>query len=101
MNTFPEELNVVNKESFCDLLFKENLKIMRNELYNFIINGNEQDFYDLDTFNRKYIKNINKTHEMVDILSNELKNLGWNTYLGFGGTGLYIYSTEEKPKNAW
>lgn len=101
MNTFPQELNISNKDSFSSLLFSENLKTLRNELYNFMIRGNETDFYDLDTFNRKYVKDINETHKMVDMLCQELNELGWKTYLGFGGTGLYIYSTEEKPKNAW
>lgn len=101
MNTFPQELNISNKDSFSSLLFSENLKTLRNELYNFMIRGNESDFYDLDTFNRKYVKDINETHKMVDMLCQELNELGWKTYLGFGGTGLYIYSTEEKPKNAW
>lgn len=101
MNKFPDNLHVSQKGDFDKILFEEHLKVLRNELYQHIILGMESDFYDLDTFNRKYVKNIKRTHEMIDILVKELKELGWNTYLGFGDTGLYIYSTSKKPSNAW
>jgi hypothetical protein len=30
----------------------------------------------------------------------ELQELGWKTFLGYGGTGLFIYD-KEKPSSAW
>jgi hypothetical protein len=39
--------------------------------------------------------------EMTTIITAELKELGWTTYLGFGDTGLYVYSTTEKPDGVY
>lgn len=41
------------------------------------------------------------TQEIVEVVSNELKELGWYPLLGFGDTGLYILSTDEKPDGVY
>jgi len=88
---------VTNKEKFKDMLRKEHLDIMKKEIRYQMLHGKENDFYDLDKFNRQYVRNMNETHELVKIVQKELSELGWNTFLGFGDTGLYVYSTSEKP----
>ena len=93
---FPD-IHVSNKHLFKDFLYREHSNTLRIEIRRHILNGNESDFYDLDAFNRKHVKNMTQTHEMVKEIREELHRLGWKTDLGFGDTGLYIYSTEEKP----
>ena len=38
---------------------------------------------------------------MINTTVKELKELGWNCKLSFGGTGLFIYSTENQPRGCW
>ncbi len=101
MDTFSLTLHVSNKDNFSNIFFNKYLAKLRKIVANHILRGNENDFVDLDIFNRTYVKNMEKTREMSKIISSELKHLGWNTFLGFGETGLYIYSTEEPPANAY
>jgi hypothetical protein len=98
MNTL---LHVDYRNKFPDMLYKEHLSILREKVKYHMLQCKENDFIDLDTFNREYVKNMAKTQEMVSTICKELKELGWNTYLGFGDTGLYIYSTPEKPDGVY
>jgi hypothetical protein len=100
MDEFPSTISPSLKNNFEALLFTENLRTLRQELYLHVIRGNESEFYDIDAFNRKYVKNMTKTRKMIDIVITELTSLGWKTFLGFGETGLYIFS-DEKPANAY
>ena len=101
MDSFPDILNVKNKDNFSSLLFNEQVSVLRKELMMHMLQCKENDFVDLDIFNRKYVHDMKKTHEMVSILREELTLLGWNTFLGFGDTGLYVYSTSEKPAGVY
>jgi hypothetical protein len=102
MDSFGEELNVLNKDNFKDLFFNSSLLRLRKHIYNFMLYRTEEnDFFDIDMFNRKYIKNMNHTNEMINVIVKELNALGWKTFIGFGGTGLYIYSSEELPLGAY
>ena len=101
MDQFGLELHVSNKDNFLNIKYNELLEKMRKHVYNFMLNREENSFFDIDIFNRKYVKDINMTNDMVNTIVKELKSLGWNTYIGFGGTGLYIYSTEDLPIGAY
>jgi|LauGreDrversion4_2_1035121.scaffolds.fasta_scaffold01314_2 hypothetical protein len=102
MNHFGERMHVLNKNNFEDFLYKENLDKMRRKIYFFMLNNqSENDFFDIEEFNRKYVRNMDKTNKMVNEIVLELNQLGWKTHLGFGNTGLYIYSSEELPSSAW
>jgi hypothetical protein len=90
---------VGNKENFKKLLSTKQLNLLRKQVCDFIIEGNEDSFYDIDDFNREYIKDIKKTLEMVHTVCEELHKIGWKTYLGRGDTALYIYSYDERPDN--
>ena len=100
MEKFPENIHASQISFFDEILFTENLNKMRKEIYLHILNRNESDFYDIDSFNRKYVKNFNRIKKMTNIIIEELSVLGWKTFLGFGETGLYIFANE-KPLNAW
>ena len=93
--------HVSNKDNFERLLEDDNLSLLRREICRHMLKGNENDFFDITEFNRAHVGNMNRTNELVNRIITELHNLGWNTFIGFGGTGLYIYSTDELPQGAY
>ncbi len=98
MNSFGENLHVSNKSNF-NTLWKDNLKQrFRKHISNFMMERKrENDFFDIDKFHRNYVKDMNITNDILNQIVIEINNLGWKTYIGFGGTGLYIYSSEDLP----
>ena len=101
MNKFPDYLHVSNKDDFDVIFFDECVCLFRKTVLEHMLKRKENDFIDLDTFNRTYIRDMKTMHRIVSIVQEELSALGWYTYLGFGDTGLYIYSTEEKPDGVY
>jgi hypothetical protein len=93
--------SVSNKQNFSELLDARKFNLLKKEICEFILQGKEDSFYDLDDFNRLHVKNMKKTLNMAKTISEELHCLGWKTFLGYGETGLFIYSSEEKPHNAY
>lgn len=98
MNT---DLDVSNKQNFAVLRRKDLKEKMRKHVRTMMLEGNESDFFDLDQFNRQYVKDSSLATELLQEITAELHELGWKTFLGFGGTGLYIYSSEELPPGAY
>lgn len=102
MKNFPERLHVKNKDKFSSYNYTRNLCYLRKEIYELIIKGNENDYYVLDNFARKYVNNdMSMTLKMCEEIMLELKELGWKTKLSYGGTALFIYSTEEPPVSCY
>ena len=67
-------------------------------VYKHIILENEEDFFDIEIFVRKYVKgDFKKFKPILNEIILKLERLGWKCKLSFGGTGLFIYSTEEPP----
>ena len=97
MDQFHLELHVSNKDNLSAIKYKNLISKLRKHIYNFILDRQESSFFDIDIFNRNYVKDINMTNKMVNDVVIELNTLGWNTYIGFGGTGLYVYSSEDLP----
>lgn len=95
------ELHVEQKDSFPERRRAFCLRKLRSHVARWMVDGNENDFFDLDEFNRTYVHDMPLTQSLVETLTNELHTLGWKTFLGFGGTGLYVYSSEERPANAY
>ena len=98
MQRFPEDL--YDSSQFLQKLETFLLNKMREKIYIHILRNNQNDFFDIELFNRKYVKDIKKTEEFAQIISNELEPLGWKTFVGYGGTGLFFYD-QEKPVSAW
>jgi hypothetical protein len=101
MDNFGLELHVSNKLKLSDIKYRNLLAKLRKHIYNFMLDREESNFFDIDNFNRDYVKDINMTNEMVNKIVEELNKLGWSTYVGFGGTGLYIYSSDDLPQGAY
>jgi NAD-specific glutamate dehydrogenase len=100
MQEFPKSLSSENTLQFSDLLKDYYLQQMRQDIYIHILRNNQNDFFDIELFDRKYVKDIKVTDKFIEIMINELEQLGWKTFLGYGGTGLFIYD-KEKPASAW
>lgn len=102
MNSLPETISVANRETFRLQFIEQKKARFRKEVVNFLLKRDrENDFIDIDQFNRKHVLDMKLTQEIVEAVSNELKELGWYPLLGFGDTGLYILSTEEKPDGVY
>lgn len=98
MLTFPTSLNINNKSNFLKLHRLRSQCYLRKDIYEHILSHSENEYYSLDDF---MAKKIPETNLIIDEIMAELKSLGWNVKLAFGGTGLFIYSTEQPPNNCY
>lgn len=105
LKQFPNYLNIKNKNIdknyFKNINENRLIDILRYEINNFIIGRkNENDYFDLDLFNKRY--DCRDLYDnIVKKIIDELNDLGWKTCLSFGDTCIFIYSTEEKPSSCW
>lgn len=101
MKDFPTNIGVKNKENFSELYYKKAIYTLRNELYEHIISKEENSYFEIDKFQKKYYNVPDKISEMITEVIHELNLLGWNCKLSYGGTALFIYSTEKPPPSCW
>lgn len=101
MKEFPDCLNVKNKENFHQLHYNRTLCYLRIDLYEHIIKEDENSYFELEKFNKKYLKNMDVMQKMVKVVIEELQKLGWKCKLSFGNTGLFIFSSEKPPRSCW
>ncbi len=100
MKNFPNKLNVVNKDKFNDFFRERTLCYLRRDLYEHMLSRKDETaYFDISGFSSKYrFKNIKN---MVETVIQELEVLGWKCKTSYGGTGLFIYSTDEPPANCY
>ena len=103
MEILPEILNVKNKDlfrSYNDIRIKN---MINKEVFDLLVSrDSENEYYDLDNFCIRYLdRNIKKMHEIMNIVIDELKKLGWTCKYSFNETGLFIYYTENPPPSCW
>lgn len=101
MNNFPNYLSPNQKSDFIFHLHSYYLQKLRENIYLILLKGNENEFFDLDTFNRSNVNDMSLTKSLTDQIVIELESLGWKTKYSYGDTALFIYSTEEAPIGAW
>jgi hypothetical protein len=100
MKVFPSNLNVKNKDRFLALAKVRNTCYLRRDIYEFMLNRESEDeYFSLDEFGKRLKPDVCK--EAVNEVIKELENLGWKCTMSFGGSGLFIYSTETPPKTCW
>ncbi len=99
MKQFPEHLRPDNIKKLVDANYNRLKCYLRRDLYEHIISHSESDYFSLDEFNQR-VNNMDTTKKLVEEVILELKELGWNCQLSFGGTGLFVYG-KEKPKECW
>ena len=101
MDNFPEYLNLKNSDNFKSINYRRICNQLRKEIHDLILKRHdENDYFDIDIFMLNYsCQNI--IESIIHEICLELNELGWKTCLAFGETGLFIYSTEEKPQSCW
>ena len=65
-----------------------------------MISHTEEEYFAVDEFNKR-VGDLEMAQKMLKELIPELEELGWHCKLCFGETGLFIYSTDQPPKNCW
>ena len=107
MNSFPQLLSVTNKTKFANINNERILHLFREHVYlhmlkNFHSEKDENNYIDLDVFCKKNLdNNTSVMKEIIAIVTKELEELGWKCALSFNDTGLFIYSTTNKPSSCW
>ena len=71
MQTFPDNFKPECIQDFKEILFQKNLGLLREEIYNLVLRGNENDFFDLVIFNKK-VGDMKSTMEMCNVVIEEL-----------------------------
>jgi hypothetical protein len=102
MKEFPEILNVNNKDKFEDIYNNRMTSYLRQKIYEHVIKNDQNNYFDLDNFRGSYkIKNIEDIKKMTNTIIEELCLLGWKCKLSYGGTALFIYSSDKPPSSCW
>jgi hypothetical protein len=100
MREFSSKLKPENKGNFKTIFYDRMKCYLRRDLYEHILSHDENDYFSLDDFNKR-VRDMEMVKQMVSELVSELEELGWKCKTSFGGTGLFIYSTELPPPSCW
>ncbi|GAF77758.1 unnamed protein product [marine sediment metagenome] len=102
MKSFPNKLLPTNKINFYSYRYNRVLCYFRKEIYEHMLKGDENNYFELDRFSKQYLDNdTNTLKKMTTRIIQELETLGWKCKTSFGDTGLFIYSSEDPPKSCW
>ena len=114
MKTFPTAINVKNKNSFSSYKYDEVIQSLRKSIYCHIIRytydsenkkdtyETENNSYELDMFFKSHgVITQDERYKLYLNIKSELNKLGWKCELAFGGTSLFIYSSEKLPTSCW
>lgn len=98
MNVFPDTLKPSNISQNKESLKREHLLgEVRTSIYTLLVKrDSEKEYFDLTE-----LKRVEKSDEIIKTLISELVELGWKCDTSYGGTGLFIYSTEDRPENCY
>ncbi len=100
MKEFPSNLSVNFKDKFPEYNRNRMKCYLRRDLYEHVISHKESEYFSIDSFNER-VGNLEESKEMLQEIILELKVLGWNCKTSFGGTGIFIYSSENPPDNCY
>jgi len=102
MNKFPSFLEVKNKENFKEIYLEKIICNVRSDICIYMLQrDHENTYWDLDKFNLKHLKDMDKLKKIVDKIVDELIALGWKCKYSFGSTALFIYSSKNPPPSCW
>jgi hypothetical protein len=114
MKSFSLEIHVKQKHNFPEYKYNKVLKRLRQSLndhiigYRYEIESKKETFdcennsFDLELFFKTNGIVLSKDKErMYETVKSELLKLGWNCDLTFGGTTLFIYSSNKLPTSCW
>ncbi len=101
MKEFPGRLKPENKEKFSQYCYERNIAYMRRDIFELVLLGDENCYFELDNFSKTHKLKKGESTKMCDTVMEELKGLGWNVKTSFGGTGLFVYSTDDPPPSCY
>ena len=101
MNSFPTFLKPANKSHFKRYREHFLLGLLRQEITDNVLCGDENNYYALDIFQNAHKLTDKQINRLTKRITGELTALGWNIKTSFGNTGLFIYSTEEPPPSCF
>jgi hypothetical protein len=105
MKEFPTILHVKHKDRFQEIYYNRLLCYLRKAIYEHVISQDENSYFDLEKFSCLHFKDQKNKEEQVTklstIIQSELENLGWTCRVSFGGTALFIYSSDKPPASCW
>lgn len=98
-----ENLTPLNTDKFPVILAEHIKNLILSDIKLLLITRKDENSYlDLDKYYAQFKSNNGIVSKVVTEIQEYLQNvLQWKTALGFGNTGLFIYSTEELPKSCW
>lgn len=104
MKKFPSKFSPKNKEKFPEIWHNRVKCYMRRDIFEHVLSHTEDEYFSLDMFDKKINdekSDMKLVKEICEELIPEIRQTGWNCTLAFGGSGLFIHSTEKPPKNCW
>lgn len=101
MDSFPSTLRPEYTENFGKDLYNNWERQFREEMYLYILKRDSRDYFDFDSFNKRTVNDKILMGEMAGKILGELKELGWDWTICYGGTGVYVHAPGEKPAHAW
>lgn len=97
MKSFPTNLKPENKEKFSVYKYNRILCYLRKEITELILEGDENNYFEIDKFQKLYMLKNDEVKRMIENVSKDLETLGWKVKTSFAGTGLFVYSTPDPP----
>ena len=105
MKEFPDRIHVNNKENFDNLCYERFLCYLRRDVFEHLIKrkNDENNYFELDVWFRNQLKKPDASfvEKMSKKIIEELEAKGWKCKTAFGGTGLFVYSTEDPPPSCY
>lgn len=101
MDKFTELVHSNNKNNFFEVKRNHYIRILREDIFRFLINGDENDFFDINKFNKTYLDDEKMCESIFSEIIQELEEMGWKYKICFGGTGIFFYTSENPPASAW
>lgn len=101
MQSFPSGLIPENKDKFDSFLMHRLQCELRQRIYDLMILGDENDYFDIGSFYRYSRVPIDMRKPLLDSITQELTKLGWKCKTSFSETGLFIYSTDKPPVSCY
>ncbi len=102
MKLFPKNLTPDSLQSFQEKRYKRNILYVRSFLYEFMIQDdfieNKNRGIELSFLQSKFNISSKEVISILEILLEELKNLGWETKFALNNTYVFIYPPDDIPK---
>jgi hypothetical protein len=100
MDSFTQLISPIYKKSFNIYHINRQKQKLRTNIYDHIISHGENEYFSLDEFLAEN-RDTSLAKTIIKDIMEELRSIGWKCMTSFGGTGLFIYSSEKPPSNCF